>query len=220
MTWFWTSNPQLSLYNLQLVAAFVIFYFLSHFLSKSAPATSAIDAVIFTAVILLLVHSTGDLTSPLFFLIYFLLFAVSLLFEPQITLTLTGALVIFFLRPPLTPVMGIQLFSIILILPLAIFVGRQYLKVLEAKEEIKILQKHGQQLQKHLTREETHSLLWLTLNFKNGLFKIAYLSADLLSGLGKLTYQQKESLEKINMTAKELLETGNELKDKLDKETD
>ena len=220
LTWFWTANPQLSVYNLQLMAAFILFYFLSHFLSKSGATTATIDAVIFTAVILLLVHTTGDLTSPVFFLIYFLLFAVALLFEPLISLTLTGALIAFFLQPTITPTMAIQLFSIVLILPLAIFVGRQYLKVLAAKDEIKILKKEGQRLTGHLTNEETHSLLWLTLNFKNGLLKIAHLSTDLLCGLGQLTYQQKEALEKINATAKELLKTGVELKEKLDKETD
>lgn len=213
LTWFWTSNPALSLYNLQLIAIFVIFYFLSHFLAKSAPLTSTIDAIIFTIVILLLITSTGGLSSPLFFLIYFLLFAVSLLFEPTITLTLTAALVVFFLKAVFSLTGFIQLFSIILILPLAIFVGRQYLKVLEAKEEIKILEKT-------ITTDETDSLIWLSLNLKNSLLQIIHLTSDLLTGLGQLTLTQKEKLEKIHTLAKDLLKSGQKLKEKIDKETD
>lgn len=213
LTYFWTSNPNLSLYNLQFIGLFVLLYFLSHFLSRSAPATSAVDAIIFTVVILLLVASTGGLNSPLFFLIYFLLFAVALLFEPLVTLTLAGAVTLFFWPNPLTPSALIQLFSVLLILPLSIFLGRQYLKVLAAKDEIKILTKS-------ITTEETDSLLWLCLNFKEGLIKIVHLTADLLTGLGQLTIMQKESLQKINQTAKELLKTGDKLKDKIDKETD
>lgn len=208
------------MYSLQFIGLFVLLYFISHFLSRSAPLTSSIDALIFTIIILLLVASTGSLTSPLFFLIYFLLFAVSLLFEPRITLTLTFALIAFFWPSPFTPVAGIQLFSIILILPLAIFLGKQYLKVLEVKEEIKILKSSGRQLEKHLTAQETDSLLWLSLNFKEGLLTILHYSSDLLTGLGHLTIVQKESLEKIHTIAKELLKSGEQLEKQIDRETD
>jgi hypothetical protein len=220
LTWFWTSNPGLSLYNLQLIALFVIFYFLSHFLSKSAFLTSTIDAIIFTIVILLLVTSTGGLSSPLFFLIYFLLFAVSLLFEPAITLVLTAAIFVFFWPSPLVLNSLIQLLSVLLILPLSVFLGRQYLKVLEAHQEIKILKKESQKLEKSITSEETDSLLWLSLNLKEGLLQIIHLTADLLSGLGYLTLTQKEKLEKIHQIAKDLLKSGQKLKEKIDRETD
>lgn len=220
LTWFWTSNPGLSLYNLQLIALFVIFYFLSHFLSRSAPLTSTIDAIIFTIVILLLVSSTGGLSSPLFFLIYFLLFAVSLLFEPLITLVLTAAIFVFFWPNPLVFNSLIQLFSVLLILPLSVFLGRQYLKVLEAHQEIKILKKESQKLEKAITSQETDSLLWLSLNLKDGLLQIVHLTADLLTGLGQLTLTQKEKLEKIHQTAKDLLKSGQKLKEKIDRETD
>jgi len=220
LTWFWTSSPHLSLYNLQLIAAFIIFYFLSHFLSRSAPLTSAIDAIIFTIIILLLVSSTGGLNSPLFFLIYFLLFAVSLLFEPLITLVLTAAIFVFFWPNPLALNALIQLSSVILILPLSIFLGRQYLKVLETKHIIKILEKQKEQLEKSITSEETHSLMWLTLNLKDGLLQIIHFSSELLTGIGQLTLSQKESLEKIHQIAKELLNSGQKLKEKIDKETD
>lgn len=220
LTWFWTSNPYLSLYNLQLIALFVVFYFLSHFLSRSAPSTSAIDAIIFTIVILLLVTSTGGLSSPLFFLIYFLLFAVSLLFEPLITVTLTLALIVFFSKSAISLADVVQISSVVLILPLALFVGRQYLKVLEAKEIIKILKHQSAELEKSIAKEETDSLIWLTLNLKDGLLKIIHLDSELLAGIGHLTLTQKEALEKIHQIAKDLLKDGQKLKEKIDRETD
>lgn len=220
LTWLWTSNPQLSLYSLQLIALFVILYFLSHFLSHSAPLTSTIDAIIFTTVILLLISSTGGIQSPLFFLIYFLLFAVSLLFEPQITLILSVAIILFFFRSLNSLSAVIQLLSVILILPLALFVGHQYLKMLEAKDLIKILKRQSEKLEKSITAEETDSLLFLSLNLKDGLLQIIHLTSELLAGLGHLTIIQKESLEKIHQTAKEVLKSGQKLKEKIDKETD
>jgi len=220
LTYFWTASPALSLYNLQFICLFVVFYFLSHFLSKPSATTSAIDAIIFTIIILLLVSSTGGLASPLFFLIYFLLFAISFLFEPAITLTLTAAIILFFWQSPITPATLVQLLSVVLILPLALFVGKQYLHLLSTQEKIKILEKEGQKLESHLANEESHSLLWLSLNFKDGLLNILHLSSDLLAGLGDLTLIQKESLEKIHETAKDLLKSGQNLKEKIDKETD
>lgn len=220
LTYFWTTSPILSLYNLQFICLFVIFYFLSHFLSKSSSTTSAVDAIIFTIIILLLVSSTGGLVSPLFFLIYFLLFAVAFLFDPAITLILTAAIIVFFWQSPITPAIVVQLLSVILILPLALFVGKQYLHLLSSREEIKILKKEGQKLESHLANEESHSLLWLSLNFKEGLLNILHLSSDLLTGLGQLTIPQKESLEKIHETAKDLLKSGQKLREKIDGETD
>lgn len=220
VTWLWTSNPDLNLYNLQFIGLFVLFYFISHFLSRSTSTTTTIDALIFTIIILLLVASTGGLSSPLFFLIYFLLFAVSLLFEPAITFTLTLALVAFFWPSPLTPNAAIQLLSVILILPLAIFLGKQYLHALEAREEIKILKIAGRQLEKHLSSQETNTLFWLSLNLKENLLVIMDRSSDLLTGLGKITPSQKESLEKIHSAAKELLKSGAHLERQIDRETD
>ncbi len=220
LTWFWTTNPELSLYNLQLIAIFVVLYFVSHFLTRSAPTTSAIDAIIFTVVILLEISSTGKLNSPLFFLIYFLLFAVSLLFEPLVTIVLTAAILIFFWPNPFFLNGLVQLFSVVLILPLSLFLGRQYLKVLEAHKQIKILKKEGEKLGQSIATQETNSLLWLSLDFKDGLLKITHLSSELLSGLGHLTIIQKESLENIHELSKELLKSGQKLKEKIDRETD
>ena len=144
LAFFWTSNPKLSFYTLQLTAIFVLLYFVNQAISSRTKNTFslAIDATIFTLVVLLLVTSTGGLTSPVFFLLYFLLFGLALLFEPAVTVMLALLLVIFFaLAPTSKPALDaiLQLFSLVLITPLALYFSNQYLKVLEKEEKIKIL---------------------------------------------------------------------------------
>ena len=225
LVYLWTTHPTSSLYTLQLVALFLLAYFVNYFMQarlKSIPsrrATLTINAVIFSTVILLLVASTGGLGSPLFFLIYFLLFGVSLMFEPDVAISLTVILTIFFLILPTDEPLAsyfIQISSIVLLAPLAIFFGREYLKLLEAERKITILKKDS----KSLEHQETDSLLWLSLNLKSALHSILDYSSLLLSGLGKLSFQQKELVNKIRQQTRELLQSGQELKDKIDRETD
>ena len=226
LVWFWANNPVLTVYNLQLTAFLVIVYFLGRLLIKKNTGL-ILDTIIFTAVLLLVLSSTGGLGSPLFFLVYFLLFAVSLLFDPPITLTLTLALTLYFANSLSSIHTAIQLLSLLFISPLAIYFGKQYLKLLEAKNKIKILVKENRQhstinnqLSGNIENEETNALLWLTLDFKNNLLKIIHTSSELLSDIGFLTYNQKEKLTSIHNSARELLKTGEKLKEKIDRETD
>lgn len=225
LAYIWTSNPELSYYTLQLTAVFILFFFLNQFISRRRrqKVNLTIDAVIFTMVILLLVSSTGGLTSPLFFLIYFLMFGLALLFEPPITLSLTLAMIIFFVltptkEEPLTEIL--QLFSLLLITPLALFFGRQYLQLLESEEKIKILEEESQILEGEIEKEETDILLWTTLELKKDLTDILDRVSTLLADVGHLTITQKENLQKIREKAKNLLKTGQRLKEEVDKTTD
>jgi len=95
--WFWTNNAVLSLYSLQLTGLLVVLYFGLRFLLKDGKEM-ILDVVVFTAILLVVLASTGGLGSPLFFLVYFLLFSVALLFDPPTTLTLTLALILFFVN--------------------------------------------------------------------------------------------------------------------------
>jgi len=225
LTYFWTSSPQLSFYTLQLTALFVLLFFLNQFLArrKRQKVNLTIDAVLFTMVVLLLVASTGGLTSPLFFLIYFLMFGLALLFEPPITLSLTLAMIVFFLltptkEEPLTEIL--QLFSLILITPLALFFGKQYLRVLEDEEKIKILREESEILERAIQAEETNILLWATLELKKDLTEILDRVSLLLADVAHLTLSQKENLQKIRDRAKNLLKTGQRLKEEVDRLTD
>jgi hypothetical protein len=227
LAFFWTNHPTLSPYTLQLVGAVVLFFFLNQFIAsrnkEKRQANLTIDAIIFTMVILLLVISSGSLTSPLFFLVYFLMFGLSLLFEPLIVLPLTLAIILFFALTPTKQdpsYIALQLFSLLLITPLALFFGSLYLQVLEDREKIKILEAEEGILEEEIGKEETDILMWASLEFKKGLGEILEQTADLLSDLGHLTLSQKERILKIREQTLHLRQTGEKLKEEIDKTTD
>ena len=228
---FWTSNPLLSPYNLQLTGFLAVIYFcLRFFFSKNDNSSYKIlllDTLIFTGLLLLIINFTGELNSSLFFLIYLYLFVFSLLFEQTVTIFITLFLIIFFSKDLNSVGAILQVVSLLLFSPLAIFFGRQYLKVLESQEKIKILHKESkklsadnQQQTKKIATSETNALLWLSLEFKDSLLKIIHYSADLLTDIGHLSISQKENLEKIHSSAKNILKSGEKLQEKIDKETD
>jgi len=174
-------------------------------------------------VILLLVISTGGLNSPLFFLLYFLMFGLALLFEPLITFSLAITMVLFFLFTPTEkePFKEIlQLFSLVLITPVAMFFGKQYLKVLKDEEKIKILQEEEEIMEEEIKKEETDILLWASLELKKGLTEILDQTGHLLSDIGHLTIRQKDRLLKISELSKRLLKGSQRLKEEIDKITD
>ena len=166
----WLSSPLLP-YTLQLVALLVLLYIATHWLRAHKPKlfhknTVTMDVTLLSAMILLLVSETGALASPLFFLLYFLLFAVAMLYEIEATLVLTGVLVLFFLFTPGAFTSDLahlpELLALVMITPLAIFTGHQYESTLEAR-------RLSAQLAKHLGDEESDILLFLSLNLKKTL---------------------------------------------------
>lgn len=228
LVFFWTSVPELSVYTLQLIALFVLIYFLNQFYFRRkkllySKINLTIDAVIFTLVTLLLVATTGGLSSPLFFLIYFLMFGLALLFEPLITFSLAMAMVLFFLLQPTKEeplAQTLQLLSLLLVTPLAMYFGKQYLRVLKDQEKIKILEEETQIMEEEIEKEETDVLMWSSLELKKGLTDILDQTSDLLADVGHLTLKQKEKLSKVRQTASNLLKTGEKLKEEIDKTTD
>lgn len=221
VTFAWTKNPSLSAYTLQLIAILIISYFLNHFFKgKKLRLTMAIDGLIFSLVTLLLVSQTGGLSSPLFFLIFILLFGLSLLFDPLITLAFALSLCFFFYRQVVNLNTLLQVIGLLLITPLALFFGRQYLKVLEEQEKIKILSFKKQALEKEVGQQEEDTLLWISLSFREHVIKILDTSSNLLSDVGRLTLVQKEDLQKIHESAKRLLKLGEKLKEKIEGDTE
>jgi hypothetical protein len=228
LVFFWTNVPELSVYTLQLIALFVLAYFVNQFYFRRkkqvfSRTNLTIEAIIFTMVVLLLVASTGGLTSPLFFLTYFLMFGLALLFEPLITFSLALAMVFFFLLRPVKETLlqeGLQLLSLLLVTPLAMFFGRQYLKLLADEEKIKILQEESQIIEEEIKKEETDVLLWSSLELKRGLTEILHQTSEMLADLSHLTLKQKEKLSKIRQTASNLLRASQQLKEEVDQTSD
>jgi hypothetical protein len=133
-------------YDLQITALIFIVYFLAKKISKEIPrrprqlagpprndkeGTRLLDSIIFTLIILNIVNSTGATKSPLFFLNYFLIFALSLLLEPIISITTTLTLVIFYLLslPENQSIKELlPIFSLPFLTPFAMFLGQEYME--------------------------------------------------------------------------------------------
>src|SRR3989339_1746664 len=90
-------KTNLANYELQITAGlFIILYLVKKIVVRSS-SSRLIESVIFTLIIVGIVNSTGATHSPFFFLVYFLLFSLSLLLEPIISITTTVSIIAFFL---------------------------------------------------------------------------------------------------------------------------
>ncbi len=131
----------LSQYDLQIYALLFITLFIG---KRFLAAGKLLDSVIFTFVILSLINSTGGPLSPYFFLAYFLLFSISLLLEPVVSIPLTIATVTFFVIffPERSGLQGmLPIFSLAFLMPFSLFMGREYERNMVLKNKNAALQK-------------------------------------------------------------------------------
>ena len=149
-------------YDLQISAGlFILLYILKRYILKGSSYSRLAESVVFTLIVLGIVNSTGGLSSPFFFLVYFLLFSLSLILEPVISITTTLALIVFYL---FSLPQGVDLKSLLPIIsmafltPFAMYLGQEKIRndQLKAKTE-------------HL---EENTLLFLSLMLKNHLHNI------------------------------------------------
>ncbi len=149
-------------YDLQISAGlFIILYSVKRFIVSKDIYSRLIESVVFTLIIMGIVNSTGGLSSPFFFLVYFLLFSLSLILEPIISITTTVTLIIFFLLnlpanqdfKTLLPII-----SLAFITPFAMFMGQEQKEVQKSK------------IKNQKLKEET--FLFLSLLIKNHLRNI------------------------------------------------
>lgn len=195
LSFVWSSLPGASRYNLQAIAVINLVYFLSRFLlprfyRSNSSLSNLIAAQVFITITLILVTSTGFLTSPLFFLLQFLLFFLALLFHPVST-ALTAAVVVLGLivsnRQTLDTTAYVNLLSLTLITPVAILFGQKFLLALRAQNEIK-------GLNQEIATEETATLIWLSTVAKSNLT----ISLDIISQIissNKLPWHLQEKLK-------------------------
>lgn len=152
-------KTNLAQYDLQISAVlFIIMFFSRRFINQ---AGRLLESVIFTLVILLIISTTGNTTSPFFFLIYFLLFALALLMEPIIAITVSFTLMVGFMFsiPPNQEVSAlIPVFSLAFLTPFALLLGQEYVKI--------------KNLEGKLNQEQEDTLLFLSLMMKNHLKNI------------------------------------------------
>lgn len=158
-----------------------------------------------TLLISLIIFTSNGLNSPVFFLIYFLLFIIAFQNPPSTTLSFSIVLIILLSQYLNSVYSLIPLLSLLLITPLAWFVGRQYLE--------------NRQLDSSLIKDETDVLLWFSLKFKTGITQIIDTASQLLSQ-PQMTHTQKEQVRYIKNSAKNLLNSSQKLTHEIDKETD
>lgn len=150
----------------------------------------------------LLIFATNGLNSPVFFLVYFSLFAIAFQNPPTTTLSYSLVLIILLSQSLNSSASLIPLLSLLFVTPLAWFVGRQFLEKTHQEAIIAI--------------NETDFLLWLNLKFKTGITTIADLSSQLLSS-PSLSHSQRESLKKIRSSAHNLLNSSEKLTSDINK---
>lgn len=131
-------KTNLAQYDLQISAfLFIILYLVKRLSGQHKnPSSRLTESVVFTLIILMTVNSTGGVNSGFFFLIYFLLFSLSLLLEPVISITATISLIIFFLMslPPGQSLRNLlPIFSLAFLTPFALFLGQEYVEVQKSK---------------------------------------------------------------------------------------
>lgn len=151
----------LAAYDIEIVAGLFILLFIVRRFSFFSKKTRLFESVIFTFIIIGVVTTTGGLTSPYFFLVHFLLFALTLLLEPIIPIIVTLALMIFFLMSlsgSVTIQQILPIFSLALLTPFALILGNEY-------EETK-------RLKKSLSSQQENTFLFLSLMLKNNLKEI------------------------------------------------
>lgn len=217
----WLITPLLSPYTLQLVGLLVLIFAATHWgrsKLKAKPrkrSTIPLDLSLLVMAVLLLVVETGSLASPLFFLLYFLLFTVAMLYEIEATLVLTGTLIIFFLLSPATNLSDLihlgSLFGLVMITPLALFTGHQYEELVQGKRrEVGLI--------KALGETETDTLVFLSTNLKTTLLS----SLDKINTLIPLARARdiRENLGSLYQDLKNLYRSADELERAIDKKSD
>ena len=160
----------------QIIALLCVFIILSFYFFKR------LSLSLITTVIHLIILSTGGINSFLFFLIYFLLFSLAFQNPPTVNLIYSLITILFYSFNLNSFQSLIQLLSLLLITPLSYFIALSRSSEIEA--------------QKHLSRDQTDFLLWLSLRLKKPLQDIISLSdqsqvrniaKDLLKDAHKLT---------------------------------
>ena len=183
-------NTSLAKYDLQITALLFIFLFLIKKWVVKDSTSKLIESVIFTLVVMGAVNSTGGMSSPFFFLIYFLLFSLSLLLEPIISITITLVLIaIFFYTLPANQSFNalLPILSLAFITPFALFLGN--------------LKTQNDKLKADKETQKEDTFLFLSLLMKNHLKNIKdavenYVGDHELSIIHKSVTRMEKLIEK------------------------
>ncbi len=184
----------LAAYDIEIAAGLFVVLFFARRINLFSRRTRLLESTVFTLIIMVVVNTTGGLHSEFFFLIYFLLFALTLLLEPIIPIIMTLALMIFYLFTlPANSSLShlLPIFSLACMTPFALILGNEYEETLR--------------LEKSMKQQKEDTYLFLSLMMKNHLNHIKK-SIDNFLGDHELSQIRKQvhSMEKlIDMFEKE-----------------
>lgn len=141
-------NSVFSSYSSYLLALLIIFSIIYTTLKKRSKSANTLfsgtpmELFASSSIILLIISLTGNISSPLFFFLYFLLIMLVFLSGPISTLIFALGLTLYFLPETLNnpvPENIVKLASFILLAPIGYFIGREFenRKVLDEKIEAK-----------------------------------------------------------------------------------
>lgn len=191
------SLTNISIFLPQLIALLSLLFFI--FNKYKLPVIYLVSLIVN-----LIIFSTNGVQSPLFFLIYFLLFVTAFQFPPSTSLSLS--LVIFLLLSQTLNSYSslLALLSLLFITPIVALIS------LQTQKQNKIIST--------VAVEETDLLLWLNLKFKTGIGAIIDSSSQLLST--PITPIQKDHLKNIKNSAKSLLHSADKLTNEIGQPSD
>ena len=143
----WEATP-LNAYTIQAIGLLVfIFIILSASKRKESMKIGSLGSVfVLNIVMFLLIFSTGGLSSNLFFILYFLLFAISFVFDPSLAFIFVAGTVIVFLPEAFkNDVFAnlIKIGSVAIISPLAYFFGKQFRGEEKSQEKVEAMEERA-----------------------------------------------------------------------------
>jgi hypothetical protein len=204
LIYLWTQSSALNSYNLQLTGALILLYFASKFIFRVVERRFFLETIVLVSVVLLLIFSSGGINSPIFFVLYFLLFAIALLIAPHQAAIASVLLVSIFIwqnYQHLTSPMIINLASLILIAPLAMIFSNSYLKYLASEGKISVLKEA-------IKDEESDSLLWIATTAKPSLSGVLNSISDVviyLNNKSQTVLVPKQLLDKLKNIQRDLI---------------
>jgi hypothetical protein len=222
VSFFAVKSEALSANSLQIIAFCVIIFFTVQVLSKHNQFVrknkSLMDFLLITLVVYIIIFSTGGLVSPVFFLNYFLLFAITLTNQPYASLSLATISSIFLLLNPRQDIYTelLQLSSLFMITPFALIFASQYKKIYQNEQEIEYLKKEENILLKEVVAQESQVKNWTAKEFKQRLIKI-WENLEKVSSDSSITAFGKQKLKEISNQLANLLKSADEMEKKIEK---
>lgn len=206
----WAISPY-KMFATQIGATLLSLYIIKHMFKEhiNGKTETMIDSIVLCGLTLVIVTSTGGLNSPVFFLVYFLLFALSLMTTPTTPLVLSFALIIYFLfSTSITSFTQLlPLASFPLITPLAVYFGKEHKRNLYQKHDVLSL--------KETVRRETEDvMLWLTTVFTK---ELKYIK-EKIDEFPNLSDRQKPYIKSLSDSTDKLKRIGDKLKQSIEED--